>query len=76
MGGRRRIMTPAQRRLADLMIDYWSRFARTGDPNDAPSPGAAPQPWHPGAVQSLAPDHTGPAHTAAHHHCAFWNVRR
>ncbi|MGC8917737.1 hypothetical protein AB7952_00205 [Streptomyces sp. PG2] len=25
--------TPAQHRLADTMVRYWARFARTGDPN-------------------------------------------
>ncbi|WP_406438483.1 carboxylesterase family protein [Streptomyces sp. NBC_01613] len=75
LGGRPRTMTPAQHRLADLMIDYWSGFARTGDPNNVPSPDAYPPSWQPGAVQSLAPDHTGPAHTAAQHHCVFWNGR-
>ncbi|MFE3163112.1 carboxylesterase/lipase family protein [Streptomyces sp. NPDC059224] len=72
LGGRPRTMTPAQHRLADLMIDYWSGFARTGDPNDVSPPAAAPPSWQPGAVQSLAPAHTGPAPTATRHHCAFW----
>ncbi|MGW7539724.1 carboxylesterase/lipase family protein [Streptomyces sp. NPDC054770] len=76
LGGRPRTMTPAQHRLADLMIDYWSRFARTGDPDDVPSSGVDPRPWQPGAVQSLAPGRTGPARTAAQHRCAFWNAQR
>jgi para-nitrobenzyl esterase len=64
--------TPAQQALADRMIDYWSRFARTGDPN---GPGAQPiAPFHPGTavIPALAP--TGPARTdlPAAHHCAFW----
>ncbi|MFF8729111.1 carboxylesterase/lipase family protein [Streptomyces sp. NPDC015171] len=76
LGGRPRTMTPAQHRLAGLMIDYWTRFARTGDPNGAPSTApAASRSWRPGTVQSLAPEHTGPADTAARHRCAFWNGR-
>ncbi len=70
LGGRPRTMTPAQWRLATTMIDYWTRFARTGTP-DTP---AAP-PWPRGTVQSLTPDHTGPTRTTAtRHHCAFWNA--
>ncbi|WP_097214489.1 MULTISPECIES: carboxylesterase/lipase family protein [unclassified Streptomyces] len=69
LGGRPRAMTPAQHRLADTMIDYWTRFARTGDPNAPGSPH-----WPSDAVQSLAPDRTGPTRTATRHHCAFWNA--
>ncbi|MFD8325674.1 carboxylesterase/lipase family protein [Streptomyces lydicus] len=70
LGGRPRTMTPAQHRLADTMIDYWSGFARTGDPNTPNSPT-----WPAGSVQSLAPDHTGPTNTtAAAHHCTLWNT--
>ncbi|MFJ9345405.1 carboxylesterase/lipase family protein [Streptomyces sp. NPDC101237] len=74
LGGRPRAMTPAQHRLADLMIDYWSGFARTGDPNAVLAPTAHRPAWRPGAVQSLAPDRTGPAATAAAHRCPFWNA--
>ncbi|WP_406100684.1 carboxylesterase/lipase family protein [Streptomyces canus] len=70
LGGRPRTLTPAQRRLATTMIDYWTHFARTGTP-DAP---AAP-PWQRRSVQSLTPDRTGPTRTTAtRHHCAFWNA--
>ncbi|MCX5049857.1 MULTISPECIES: carboxylesterase/lipase family protein [unclassified Streptomyces] len=68
LGGRPRTMTPAQHHLADTMIDYWTRFARTGDPNATGTPH-----WPSDAVQSLAPNHTGPTQTTTHHHCAFWN---
>ncbi|MEU9974242.1 carboxylesterase family protein [Streptomyces sp. NPDC051014] len=74
LGGRPRAMTPAQHRLADLMIDYWSGFARTGDPNAVLRPAAHRPLWRPGAVQSLAPGRTGPAATEAAHHCPFWNT--
>ncbi|MFI6560754.1 carboxylesterase/lipase family protein [Streptomyces sp. NPDC050534] len=69
LGGRARDMTAAQHRLADTMIDYWTGFARTADPNGPSSP-----PWSQRTVQSLAPDHIVPTGTAqARHHCAFWD---
>ncbi|MGA8114110.1 MAG: carboxylesterase family protein, partial [Actinocatenispora sp.] len=65
-------LRPGQRRLADTMIGYVARFARTGDPNG----GAAP--YWPGAghglVESLAPGAGGvrPADIRGAHHCALW----
>ncbi|WP_406458012.1 carboxylesterase/lipase family protein [Streptomyces sp. NBC_01622] len=71
LGGRPRDLTAAQHRLADTMIDYWTRFARTADPNGPSSPH-----WPRRTVLSLAPDHIAPTHTAeSRHHCAFWNTR-
>ncbi|WP_189186824.1 carboxylesterase/lipase family protein [Streptomyces albiflavescens] len=70
LGGHPRTMPPAQHRLADTMIDYWSGFARTSNPNTPNTPT-----WPAGSVQSLAPDQTGPTHTtAAAHHCTLWNT--
>ncbi|WP_333776910.1 carboxylesterase/lipase family protein, partial [Streptomyces sp. IBSBF 3136] len=70
LGGRPREMTPAQRRLANAMIDYWTRFAAAADPRN---PAAPPWPGH--TVLSLAPDHITPTGTfSARHHCAFWNT--
>ncbi|GAA2776084.1 carboxylesterase/lipase family protein [Streptomyces rameus] len=70
LGGRPRDLTAAQHRLADTMIDYWSRFARTADPNGPSSPR-----WPRRAVLSLAPDHIVPTRTAhPRHHCAFWDA--
>ncbi|MFI6460148.1 carboxylesterase/lipase family protein [Streptomyces sp. NPDC050538] len=72
LGGRPRDLTAAQRRLADTMVDYWTRFARTADPNGPSSP-----PWSRHTVLSLAPDHIVPTGTArARHHCAFWDDTR
>ncbi|MGW0134325.1 carboxylesterase/lipase family protein [Streptomyces sp. NPDC003299] len=69
LGGRPRRMTASQHRLADTLIDYWTRFARTGDPNGPSSPH-----WPRHTVLSLAPDHTAPTRTVERrHHCAFWN---
>ncbi|MCG7206795.1 carboxylesterase/lipase family protein [Streptomyces arenae] len=70
LGGRPRALTAAQHRLADTMIGYWTRFARTGDPNGP----AAPR-WPRGAVLSLVPDRTAPTGTTGtRHHCAFWDA--
>ncbi|MET9087811.1 carboxylesterase family protein [Streptomyces sp. NPDC004237] len=72
LGGRPRDLTAAQHRLADTMIDYWTRFARTADPNGPSAPH-----WSARAVLSLAPDHVVPTRTARlRHHCAFWDALR
>ncbi|MFE9413534.1 carboxylesterase/lipase family protein [Streptomyces sp. NPDC006704] len=67
LGGRPRELTERQHRLAATMIGYWTRFARSGDPNG----GGAP-PWSRSAVQSLAPGRTGPVRPGPGHHCALW----
>ncbi|WP_328751445.1 carboxylesterase/lipase family protein [Streptomyces sp. NBC_00285] len=70
LGGRPRVLTAAQHRLAATMIGYWTRFARTADPNGPSSPH-----WSRRTVLSLAPDHVVPTvTTSARHHCAFWNA--
>ncbi|WP_405822563.1 carboxylesterase family protein [Streptomyces sp. NBC_01390] len=70
LGGRPAGLTAAQHRLADTMIDYWTRFARTADPNGPSSPH-----WPGHAVLSLAPDHVVPTSTGrSRHHCAFWDT--
>ncbi|MCO1574559.1 carboxylesterase family protein [Crossiella sp. SN42] len=65
--------TEPQRALAATMIGYWTRFARTGDPN-----GQAPR-WLP--VDRDAPrsqelrtgaDGVGPVDAWSAHQCAFW----
>ncbi|MGW1590186.1 carboxylesterase/lipase family protein [Streptomyces sp. NPDC002386] len=69
LGGRPRDLSPAQHRLADTMVDYWTRFARTADPNSPSSPA-----WPRRTVLSLAPDRIVPTGTArSRHHCAFWD---
>ena len=37
-----RPLDASQQALADAMVGYWTRFARTGNPNDTASPGAWP----------------------------------
>ncbi len=72
LGGRPRDLTPAQHRLANTMIDYWTRFARTANPNSPSSPH-----WPRRTPLSLAPDHIAPTHTAhSRHRCTFWNTLR
>ncbi|MEO3803141.1 carboxylesterase family protein [Nonomuraea sp. B1E8] len=63
--------TPPQQRLGALMVDYWTTFARTGDPNGKGSPrwsrftGQEP-------VLGLVPDRVQPIDYGANHQCSFW----
>lgn len=61
-------LNPAQQKLSAQMIQYWTRFARTGNPNGDDLPKWRPAP----KVQSLAPDKIGPVDYAAEHNCGFW----
>lgn len=66
--------TAKQIRRSDLMIRYWTNFARAGDPNGADLnrwPRFRPTAGVP-HVQSLAPDHIGPVDYAAEHQLDFW----
>lgn len=61
-------LNPAQQKLSARMIQYWTRFARTGNPNGDDLPKWRPTP----KVQSLAPDKVAPVDLPAEHNCAFW----
>ncbi|ONI89105.1 hypothetical protein ALI22I_16460 [Saccharothrix sp. ALI-22-I] len=66
-------LTTDQRRLADQLVGYWTRFTRTGDPNGTSSP-----PWpRLGAGNRalvLAPDATRTFDVKTTHHCVLWNT--
>lgn len=67
-------LNPAQQRLADQMIDYWSAFVRTGDPAVDGEPG---WPAFDGtgtpARMSLQADGSRVENDYAHvHQCPFW----
>ncbi|CAM5291127.1 carboxylic ester hydrolase [Streptomyces abikoensis] len=71
-------LTEAQVALSDRMTGYWTRFARTGDPN---APGAPRWPLfreRDPLTLSLAPGAGGirPFDFGAAHHCAFWERQR
>jgi len=69
LGGYHLLQTPAQERLADQMIRYWSNFARSGNPNGRGLPR-----WQPPHAQSLetGAGFPGPVDLSARHHCDLW----
>nr|WTB28384.1 carboxylesterase family protein [Streptomyces sp. NBC_00830]WTB35698.1 carboxylesterase family protein [Streptomyces sp. NBC_00830] len=73
-----RPLSDAQRALSDRMVDYWTNFAHTGNPNtpDAPLwPVLRPSSPLAQSVQSLAPGPGGihPVDADFAHHCSFWD---
>lgn len=66
-------LTAEQRRLSATMIDYWSAFARTGNPNGQGRPrwseyGAT------GKVLGLSTAGVAPTPSAATHRCDLWKT--
>jgi para-nitrobenzyl esterase len=57
------------------MIDYWTAFAKTGDPNRAGGPVWPSFSPHRPSVLSLAPDNIIVVDLATEHHCTFWQTR-
>lgn len=66
-------LNPAQDRLSDTMIDYWTTFADRGRPA---SPGAPRWPSFGSqpTVLSLSTQAIRPTDLAEDHHCAFWSA--
>ncbi|GAB3149882.1 carboxylesterase family protein [Micromonospora sonneratiae] len=62
-------LTNKQRRLGDLMIGYWARFAATGDPNGHGLPAWRHHPY----VQGLDLDRVGRFDRTAAHRLNFWD---
>ncbi|MET9022319.1 carboxylesterase family protein [Actinopolymorpha sp. NPDC004070] len=69
-------LDPAQQRLSDQMVGYWTRFAATGNPNGPGLP--AWRAFRPGdtTAPALATEADGgvrPVDLAARHQCGFWS---
>ncbi|MFE0425817.1 carboxylesterase/lipase family protein [Streptomyces sp. NPDC058953] len=66
--------TPAQRKLSERMIDYWTAFARTGNPNTPGHPTWPPATTTGGTLLGLAPGAHGttPIDVEATHHCGLF----
>jgi len=75
LGGYDFPISAAQQRLSDQMIDYWTAFARTGDPNGPGRPHWSPTTGHTVKGLSLAPtDQSGiqQVDLSTEHQCGFW----
>lgn len=75
LGGYELPLTATQKRLSEQMIDYWTAFARTGDPNGPGRPHWAPAGKGDISGLSLAPTDQGSiqrVNLSAEHHCGFW----
>jgi para-nitrobenzyl esterase len=66
-------MTPDQRWLSHAMIDYWTAFARRGDPNTAGRTAWARTHGGTTSVLGLAAHAIAPTPFAADHRCRFWD---
>jgi para-nitrobenzyl esterase len=66
-------LNPAQRALADQMIDYWTRFVTSGSPHTPGQPDWPTFDSATGKVLSLQPDGSRVVTTFDEmHQCAFW----
>ncbi|KAA0021685.1 carboxylesterase/lipase family protein [Antrihabitans cavernicola] len=66
----------AQHALSDRMIEYWSTFARTGNPNSDRTPNWNPATPDSSTVQRLSSEGAGTVDAAAEHQCQFWSTVR
>lgn len=67
-GGTPYQLTPAQEQLAAQLRQYWTNFARSGNPNGSGVPEWAQWP----STQLLAPGATHPIDDRGNHHCELW----
>ncbi|WP_460354763.1 carboxylesterase/lipase family protein [Actinoallomurus acanthiterrae] len=63
-------LTGDRRILADRLIGFWTRFARTG------APGPQWSEYGRGTVLSFRADHIAPVDLSAEHQCGFWRSHR
>ncbi len=64
-------LKPGSQKVADEMIAFWTRFARTGAPTAAGAP-AWPLFKSDGSVMRFDPGKVGPFDAVAEHKCSFW----
>ena len=75
LGGQDWPISETQQRLSEQMIDYWTAFARTGNPNGPDRPYWAPASNGDIHGLSLAPADQGGiklVNLSTDHHCHFW----
>ncbi|TWD75072.1 para-nitrobenzyl esterase [Kribbella amoyensis] len=76
LGGYDFPLSPTQERLSEQMLDYWTAFARTGNPNGPDRPYWSPVDRGDVKGLSLAPSDQSGVHQVNltdEHHCSFWN---
>ncbi|MBB5976739.1 carboxylesterase/lipase family protein [Kribbella solani] len=75
LGGYDVPLSATQQTLSNQMIDYWTTFARTGNPNGPNRPHWSPTGARSISGLSLAPTDQsgiGPVNLSAEHQCDFW----
>ncbi|NOT53286.1 MAG: carboxylesterase family protein [Deltaproteobacteria bacterium] len=76
IGGTPAPFTASQQQLSDTMIGYWTRFAKTGNPNSLGAPAWSPYNTATDRFQSLVPPTpTGTSNFDTDHKCSsFWDT--